>query len=151
MSNEKNRQVYVRFHIRIDEAIDKASELAGLKRASLVSWIIGNHIRALNHKVERGELTLVSDMANDKISEPGITLQANLSQMDLSPASTLYHLKIGRTVAHAPRSIGKPILLTIEPEVESGVHLYAELCGMTVNQFRASIVASFLMEQGILK
>ena len=149
MTGNKNRQVYVRFHVRVDEALDQAAELTGLKRASLVSWIICKHIRMLNQKVEAGELSLCgAGMPVDNEQDAPLLDEGSLG---LSPMSTLYGLKIGRTTGHAPRAIGRPILLTLPPEIESELRLLAELGGMSVNHFRSAIVASFLIEQGVLK
>jgi hypothetical protein len=149
VAGNKNRQVYVRFHVRVDEALDQAAELTGLKRASLVSWIICKHIRMLNQKVETGELSLtgIGSPLADGQDVPTLDERA----LGLSPMSTLFGLKIGRTPGYAPRSIGRPILLTLPPEVESELRLLAELGGMSVNHFRSAIVASFLIEQGVLK
>ena len=47
-------------------------------------------------------------------------------------------------------AIGKPIILTLPPASERQIHLLARLCEMTVNHFRSAIVASFLIEQGLL-
>ena len=71
--------------------------------------------------------------------------------LGLSAAASLYALKIGRTVSHAPRSIGRPILLTLQSEIDSQLHMLADLCGMSINHFRSAVVASFLIEQKVLQ
>ena len=149
MANEKSKQSYVRFHTRVDEALDRAVESTGLKRATLTAWILSTFIRRINEQPERLEkaLALLRETAQDdgEVRAP-LTTEA----LGLSPAATLYELKIGRTVAHAPRSIGRPILLTLSSEIDGQLRMLAELCGMSINHFRSAVVASFLIEQGVL-
>ncbi len=137
----KGRQVYVRFHHRIDEALTTASEQTGLKRATLAAWIIDTHLRQLQKKQQ--------DARKD-----GTDLQVEKGRderLGLSPAAGIYALKIGRTAAHAPRATGKPLILTLSPEVESQLRLLAELNEISVNHLRSAIVATFLIERGVLQ
>ncbi len=145
MADGKNQQIYVRFHIRVDEALTRASESTGLKRATLTAWILETYLRRLNEKLESGELSLTPDAPNGD-DVPRLPPE----RVGLSPLASLYALKIGRTANHAPRSIGKPIILTLSPAQESQLRLLAELCGMSVNHFRSAVVATFLMEQNVL-
>ncbi|MBQ7318693.1 MAG: hypothetical protein IJW97_00740 [Clostridia bacterium] len=132
----ENKQVYIRFHERVDEALTKGAEATGLRRATLVAWIIERFLRSFEEKCNKGELQ----------PQPGMTAE----QLGLSPLASLYALKLGRSFGHAPRAIGKPIILTLPPASERQIHLLARLCEMTVNHFRSAIVASFLIEQGLL-
>lgn len=141
---KSSKQCYVRFHVRVDEALTRASEATGLKRATLTAWILQTYLRGLNEKIERGELSLTPDAAAEMLTIPP-------ERLGISPAATVYALKIGRTAGHAPRSIGKPILLTLPPEAQSQLKLFADLCGLTLNHFRGAVVASFLIEQKVLQ
>ena len=149
MANEKSKQSYVRFHTRVDEALDRAVESTGLKRATLTAWIISTFIRRINEQPERLEKALSSlrDAAADGEERAPLTPEV----LGLSSAASLYELKIGRTVSHAPRSIGRPILLTLAPEIDSQLRMLADLCGMSINHFRSAVVASFLIEQKVLQ
>lgn len=133
----QGKQVYIRFHQRIDEALTRASESTGLKRATLTAWIIEAFLRQVDEKCANGSLSLE---------------QKNLSPelLGLSPLASLYAMKRGRSVGHAPRVIGKPILLTLPPTSERQLRLLAQLCDMSTNHFRSAIVATFLINQGIL-
>ncbi|MBQ7337572.1 MAG: hypothetical protein IJW40_03850 [Clostridia bacterium] len=144
----KNQQIYVRFHTRVDEALTRASESTGLKRATLTAWILETYVRRVNTKIEKGEICLLpnTDAAPDGDTAAPLSAEA----LGLSSLASLYALKIGRTAGHAPRSIGKPILLTLTPEIEGQLHLLADLCGMSINHFRSAVVATFLIEQNVL-
>lgn len=139
----KSRQVYVRFHRRIDEALTEASEQTGLKRATLAAWIIETHLKKLQKQP-------LSSYAPEGSFGEEDALTA-IERLGLSPASEIYALKIGRSEAHAPRATGKPLILTLPPETESQLRLLAELHGISVNHLRSAIVATFLIEQGILR
>ena len=147
MANEKSKQSYVRFHTRVDEALDRAVESTGLKRATLTAWIISTFIRRIHEQPEILEKAFAAQRENDSMTGAPLTPEA----LGLSPAATLYELKIGRTVAHAPRSIGRPILLTLSSEIDGQLRMLAELCGMSINHFRSAVVASFLIEQKVLQ
>lgn len=137
----KGRQVYVRFHHRIDEALTTASEQTGLKRATLAAWIIDTHLKKLQKK---------QPLSPDN-GEDDKKMLTQDERLGLSPLAQLYALKIGRSVAHAPRATGKPLILTLPPEAESQLRLLAELNGISVNHLRSAIVATFLIEQGVLR
>ena len=137
----KGRQVYVRFHHRIDEALTAASEQTGFKRATLATWIIERHVDRLRRLQRLSSIRLHED-------KPAMTTNEWLG---LSPAAELYALKIGRSAGHAPRATGKPMVLTLSPATESQLRLLAELNEMSVNHLRSAIVATFLINRGILQ
>lgn len=137
----KGRQVYVRFHHRIDEALTTASEQTGLKRATLAAFIIETHLKKLQK--EQAAAASAQEKPAPKTSRTAC--------LGLSSAAELYALKIGRSVSHAPRATGKPLILTLPPAVESQLRLLAELNEMSVNHLRSAIVATFLIEKGILQ
>ena len=142
-----SKQSYVRFHVRVDEALDRAVESTGLKRATLTAWIISTFIRRINEQPEILENAFAAQRENDSMTGAPLTPEA----LGLSSTASLYELKIGRTVSHAPRSIGRPILLTLAPEIDSQLRMLADLCGMSINHFRSAVVASFLIEQKVLQ
>ena len=132
----ESKQIYIRFHEKVDEALTRGAEATGLRRATLVAWIIETFLRRFDEKCERGELTL----------QQGMTAES----LGLSPLASVYALKLGRTTGHAPRAIGKAIILTLPPASERQMQLLARFCGMSANHFRSAVVASFLIEQGLL-
>ena len=142
-----SKQSYVRFHVRVDEALDRAVESTGLKGARLTAWIISTFIRRINEQPEILEKAFATQRENDSMTGAPLTPEA----LGLSSAASLYELKIGRTVSHAPRSIGRPILLTLAPEIDSQLRMLADLCGMSINHFRSAVVASFLIERKVLQ
>jgi hypothetical protein len=141
----RDNQSYIRFHVRVDDALNQACESAGLKRATMASWILNTYLRRLHERIESGDLSLLPEM-----DEAGNAKPFSLERLGLSAAASVYALKRGRTVAHAPRSIGKPILLTLPTEATSELRFLADLCGMSLNHFRSVVVASFLIEQKVL-
>ncbi|MBQ8717800.1 MAG: hypothetical protein IJY66_00865 [Clostridia bacterium] len=147
MAAAGSKQSYVRFHVRVDEALDRAVESTGLKRATLTAWILSTFVRRINEHPEILEKAFSASREHDDTAAAPLTPEA----LGLSAAASLYALKIGRTVSHAPRSIGRPILLTLQSEIDSQLHMLADLCGMSINHFRSAVVASFLIEQKVLQ
>ena len=148
MATDKTKQSYVRFHMRVDEALDRAVESTGLKRATLTAWILSTFVRRIQEQPECLEKALRKLRESDE-GDGGNPLTPEA--LGLSPAASLYALKIGRTANHAPRSIGKPILLTLPCEIDGQLRMLADLCGMSINHFRSAVVASFLIEQKVLQ
>ena len=146
MKKTKNEQRYVRFHVRVDEALTRASESTGLKRATLVAWILSTYLRTINEKIERGEISLVPMAAPDTDAPTALRPE----DLGISPLSLLYSLKIGRSEGHAPRMIGKGLLVTLPPAEWVQLSTMADLCEMSVNHFRSAVVATFLIEQQVL-
>lgn len=146
MSGSKNQQTFVRFHVRVDEALTRASESTGLKRATLTAWILSTYLRTVSEKIERGEISLTQSVATAE-DMPGVLRPEDLG---ISPLALLYSLKIGRSEGHAPRMIGKALLVTLPPSDCSQLTMLADLCGMSVNHFRSAVVATFLIEQKVL-
>ena len=122
--------------VNVYEALTRGAESTGLRRATLAALIIETFLRRFGERCERGEL----------LPQQGMTPEA----LGLSPLASVYSLKLGRTAGHAPRSIGKPIILTLPPASARQMQLLARLCGMSINNFRSAVVASFLIEQGLL-
>jgi hypothetical protein len=120
----------------VDEALTKGAEATGMKRATLVTFILENFLRQLDEKCESGALVL----------QPGMTPE----QLGISPLASLYALKLGRSVGNAPRAIGKPMILTLTPAADRQIRLLAQLCEMTLNHFRSAVVTTFLIEQKML-
>lgn len=137
------RRVYVRFHKQLDEALNVASEATGMPRATLVTWIIETHLQRLDEQ-HPSQAMLPSPDFTGAPTDPE-------TRLALHPASGVYALKIGRTAKHAPRSIGKLILLTIPAAQESRLRLLAEVNEISVNHLRSAIVATFLLENGMLR
>jgi len=125
----EHKTVYIRFHKRIDALLTEFSKQTGMRRATAVNWIQTRYMTQLLQ-----ENTDISEIDEDALGFSGV--------------EELYFVTLGRS--NEGSHLGRAMRITVDRHLERMMDVVAAQCGMTLQNFRVSILVRYFENNGLL-
>ena len=125
----EHKTVYIRFHRRIDELLTEFSKQTGMRRATAVNWIQTRYMTQLLQ--ENADVSEIDEEA-----------------LGFSGVEELYVVALGRS--NEGSHLGRAMRITVDRHMERMMDVIAAQCGMTLQNFRVSILVHYFERNGFL-